>query len=84
MLSAFAMSFRNVLNTGFKPDLSLLEQNALLITNIGLVIALTVNSLLMVFTPEMEADYSRWTMLVYMAAAMSYLTTFFSYAVTTM
>ncbi len=77
MLSAFAVSFRNVLNTGFKPDLSLLEQNALLITNIGLVIALTVNSLLMVFTPEMEADYSRWTMLVYMAAAMSYLTTFF-------
>ena len=77
MLAVVAAMFRTVLRTGFKPELSLLEQNALLITNIGLVIALTVNFLLMVFTPEMSRRYGLWTMLVYIAAACSYLTTFF-------
>ena len=77
MLKGVAAIFRDILRTGFKPELSLLEQNALLITNIGLVIALTVNSLLMVFTPEMSGQYGLWTMLVYLAAACSYLATFF-------
>lgn len=77
MLTRLAAIFKGILHTGFSPELSLLEQNALLITNIGLVIALTVNSLLMVFTPEMSGHYGLWTMLVYSAAAISYLVTFF-------
>lgn len=69
--------FKSILRTGFRPELSMLEQNALLITNIGLVIALTVNSLLMVFTPEMSGQSGLWAMMVYVAATFSYLTTFF-------
>ena len=76
-MTGIAAIFRSILKTGFKPELSLLEQNALLITNIGLVIALTVNSLLMVFNPEMSGHYGFWTMLVYTAAAISYLVSFF-------
>ena len=77
MLTRLAGIFRGILHTGFNPALSLLEQNALLITNIGLVIALTVNSLLMVFTPEMSGKYGLWTMLAYSAAGISYLASFF-------
>lgn len=76
-MTAVAAVLRGILKTGFKPELSLLEQNALLITNIGLVIALTVNTLLMVFNPEMSGRYGLWTMLVYLGAAASYLTTIF-------
>lgn len=77
MMTRIAAIFKVILSTGFRPELSLLEQNALFITNVGLVIALAVNFLLMMISPEMSGSYGVWAMHVYLAAAVSYLTSFY-------
>lgn len=67
---------RKVLDFGNEPNLSLLEQNALLITNIGLVAAFVVNAILMLFTPVLEDGYSFVSLVTYGLAGASYLLSF--------
>ena len=67
---------QKVLNSGNEPNLSLLEQNALLITNIGLVAAFVVNAILMLFIPVLEDDYGFVSLVAYGLAGASYLLSF--------
>ncbi len=67
---------QKVLDSGNEPNLSLLEQNALLITNIGLVAAFVVNAILMLFTPALEDDFGFISLIAYAVAGSSYLLSF--------
>lgn len=68
--------FRKVLRTGIQPNLTPLEQNAIMITNIGLVTALVVNLLLMFFVPALSAGQAVWALIGYLLAAGCYFLTF--------
>lgn len=67
---------QKILDSGKKPGLSLLDQNALLITNIGLVTALVVNTVLMLFTPALSGRQAWFSLLGFMLTCSSYLTSF--------
>lgn len=68
--------FKSLLHTGNQSSLTLLEQNALLITNIGLVTAIVVNAVLMLFTPALGAGFVFKSFLGYGIAAASYVICF--------
>lgn len=68
--------FKKILRTGIEPNLTTLEQNALIITNIGLVTALVVNTLLMFFVPTLGAGQAIWSLIGFLIAAGCYFLSF--------
>lgn len=67
---------QKVLESGIRPNITLLEQNALIITNIGLSAAFVVNSILMFFSFALADDYDFVSLIAYALAAGSYLVSF--------
>jgi len=65
-----------LLHSGVTADMSLLEQNAIFITNIGLLTAFVANTLLLIFTPSLSGGYHLLSVLGYWVAGTLYVVAF--------
>jgi HD-GYP domain-containing protein (c-di-GMP phosphodiesterase class II) len=66
----------SLLHSGVTADMSLLEQNAIFITNIGLLTAFVANTLLLIFTPSLSGGYHLLSVLGYWVAGTLYVVAF--------